>query len=57
MGIKQDLNEFYEVKYEDILKNPKTSVLEILDFCELEHPQENNVDFWKELSQCGHRFP
>lgn len=55
-NLKGDLGSFYEVRYEDILSNPKDELYKILDFCELDIPSLRNETFWKELSSVGTVF-
>ena len=50
---RDKLPSFYEVRYEDILTNPKEEISKILDFCELPEIKADNERFWKKLSQVG----
>ncbi len=51
--VKDRLNAFYEVRYEDILANPKEELFKIFDFCELPPPSQENRKFWDKLANVG----
>jgi hypothetical protein len=44
---------FYDVRYEDILANPKEEILKILDFCELRRIEDTRAQLWQEISKVG----
>jgi len=50
---KSNLKNYYEVRYEDILGDPKNKLREILDFCELAEPSESNTDYWNLVGKVG----
>lgn len=50
---KDQLPFFYEVRYEDILANPKEEIRRIFEFCELPEIRDCNITFWKKFSQIG----
>jgi len=50
---KDQVPHYYEVRYEDILANPRAEILKILDFCELEPIAEENTAFWEKLDAIG----
>ncbi len=50
---KDTLPSLFEVRYEDILKNPKEEVSKILEFCELPEIGKENTEFWEKISQVG----
>lgn len=47
------LPNFHEVRYEDILAEPKTEIRRILNFCELPHPSENDKIFQEKIARIG----
>lgn len=51
---KDRLPSFHEVRYEDVLRNPKDEIDRILAFCELEPIRDDNAAFRAKLSQIGH---
>jgi hypothetical protein len=50
---KDQLPDYYEVRFEDILANPKEEIFKVLEFCELPDVKDDNIGFWKKLSQIG----
>jgi len=50
---RNNLPFFYEVRYEDILANPREEIFKILNFCELGDIKEDNNGFRKKLSNVG----
>lgn len=48
-----DLLHYTEVRYEDILANPKAELKKLFDFCELDWPAFGNTAFAKELENVG----
>ena len=50
---KEKLQSFYEVRYEDILVNPKVEIFKIIDFCELPEIKKDNIAFSQKISQVG----
>lgn len=50
---KHEVNNFYAVRYEDILANPEEEVRKIFEFCELPLIEDRNSDFWQKLSNVG----
>ena len=53
MKKKDKLLAFYEVRYEDILKNPEEEIFKIFEFCELPEIRKDNTEFWSKVSQVG----
>jgi len=49
----RSLNCFYELKYEDLLKNPEIELKNLFRFCELEWPKKNNKNFQNEFEKIG----
>jgi len=49
----ESIPNYYEIRYEDILENPKKEILEICNFCELNSPQSIDLQFWKLLEKVG----
>lgn len=52
-SIQAQIPPFYEVRYEDILANPREEILKILEFCELEVPDADNHPFWEKVGSIG----
>jgi hypothetical protein len=50
---KDRLDHFFEIRFEDILMNPKKSIGDIFEFCELNMPDQSNRTFWNNLSSVG----
>src|SRR4029077_13646516 len=50
---KDQVPFFYNVRYEDILVNPKEEILKILDFCELRNIEDTRALLWQEVSKVG----
>jgi hypothetical protein len=50
---KDTLDHFFEVRFEDILLHPETSLRNIFEFCELTMPDKTNLNFWKNLNGVG----
>jgi hypothetical protein len=50
---KDQLPFFYEVRFEDILANPKEEIFNILEFCELPKIADDQIEFWRKLDQVG----
>lgn len=50
---KDQLPFFYEVRYEDILANPKEEIFKLLEFCELPKIEDRNSAFWEKLNKIG----
>lgn len=49
----ESLSSYYEIRYEDILENPKKEILDLCDFCELHSPQAIDSQFWELLGTVG----
>ncbi len=47
------INHVMEIRYEDLMKDPKTSLDQILSFCELEKPSSEYRPFWNEFEKIG----
>lgn len=52
-AIKPEIKNYYEVRYEDILINPKLELDKIFDFCELARVSPDNESFKKNLKGVG----
>lgn len=52
-SFKPEITNYYEVKYEDILKNPKLELDKIFDFCELPRVSPENENFKNNLKGVG----
>ncbi len=51
--VSVDLSNYCEVRYEDILANPKEVMTKLFQFCELSWPSHQNAKFAAELSKVG----
>lgn len=51
---KVQVNFFYEVRYEDILANPRKEILRILEFSGLSEADAKGGDFAEKISRVGH---
>ena len=50
---RDNLANFHEVRYEDILQNPSQKLEELLNFCDLELPDKSNQAFWEQMNNVG----
>lgn len=50
---KHQVNNFYAVRYEDILANPEEELRKIFDFCELPFIEDRDSEFWHKLNGVG----
>jgi hypothetical protein len=50
---KEKLNSFYEVRYEDILKDPRGEASRILEFCDLPRSGESSQFFRDKIDKVG----
>ncbi len=50
---RDNLANFHEVRYEDILQNPSQKLEELLNFCDLELPDKSNQAFWDQMNNVG----
>jgi hypothetical protein len=50
---KGKLGSFLEVRFEDILANPRKELARIFEFCELPPVREDNKEFWDKISGVG----
>lgn len=50
---KGQISAYHEVRYEDILANPRAEIFTILDFCELTPPAADNAAFWEKMDAIG----
>lgn len=48
---KKDAPFFYEVRYEDILANPKTEIAKLMEFCELPDVADRGASFWRKVDE------
>jgi hypothetical protein len=48
-----DLTHFYEVRYEDILADPRGEIERLLAFCELPPVTEPDAPFWQKVNGVG----
>jgi len=46
---KVDVPFFYEVRYEDIIANPKTEIAKLMEFCELPEVADPGAPFWRQV--------
>ncbi len=51
--VKGNLNKFTEIRYEDLLKNPKAELAKLFDFIGFNWPSEGNALFKREFSNIG----
>jgi hypothetical protein len=51
--VKGGLNSFYEVRYEDILKEPDRELARVFEFCELPPIGNDNAAYWNKLATVG----
>jgi hypothetical protein len=51
--VAPELNHYMEVRYEDILNNPRTSLERIFSFCNLPWPEAENKVFHREFNIIG----
>jgi hypothetical protein len=49
------LPALYEVRYEDIVSDPKHEILKLLQFCQLEPPSEQATTFWQKIGEIEDR--
>jgi sulfotransferase family protein len=52
-SIKDSIPNFYEVRYEDILANPREEMEKVLSFCELPPVPADHSPFWDQLQNIG----
>lgn len=52
-SFKNNRNDIYDVRYEDILKNPIEEMNKIWKFCELPKPSVDNKKYWEKFEQIG----
>jgi len=52
--VRDRLTAFYEVRFEDVLRNPETEIERILEFCELPPITPDNQRFHDKLAAVGH---
>jgi hypothetical protein len=50
---RQNLRHLYDIRYEDILADPRKEILNLLEFCELPVPRQSNHGFWDLLNSIG----
>jgi hypothetical protein len=50
---KGQLGSFLQVRFEDILANPRQELARIFEFCELPPIREDNHKFWDKISEVG----
>jgi hypothetical protein len=50
---KPGLNNFYEVRYEDVLRNPPEELRKIFEFCELGLPVANRKAYEEKVAKVG----
>lgn len=48
---KADVPFCYEVRYEDILANPKTEIAKLMEFCELPDVADRGAPFWRKVDE------
>jgi hypothetical protein len=51
---KDRLGSYLEVRFEDILADPKRQMARIFEFCELPAIREDNTKFWDKVNEVGH---
>jgi len=49
----QQIKSILEVRHEDILENPEKKIREILEYCELFCPSNNDLKFWNKVEEYG----
>lgn len=52
-ALRPHIGSLLEVRYEDILSEPRTVLYQILDFCELHPVEPGATAFWEKVSQIG----
>lgn len=52
-SVKNELSHFTEVRYEDLLKDPKKEMGRLFEFAELSWPKDQNVQFKEEMQKVG----
>lgn len=52
-AVKDRVQYFLEIRYEDILAEPRRRLAEIFEFCELPFPTDQNSDFHTKLASVG----
>jgi len=52
-SVKDKIPHYYEVRFEDILANPKYEVNRMLEFCELAPVADNHTDYWSKVQGIG----
>lgn len=52
-GIKDSIPNFYEVRYEDILAQPREEMEKLFSFCELESIPTDHSHYWDKLKEVG----
>jgi hypothetical protein len=52
-GLRPSLPHFHEVRFEDILADPRGAVGRLLDFCELAPVTEDQHSFWSKIAEVG----
>ncbi len=50
---RMTLPHFYEVRYEDILAEPRGEIERLLDFCELPRVTDPEAPFWQKVGEVG----
>jgi hypothetical protein len=50
---KGELRDFLQVRFEDILANPRKELARIFEFCELPPVKEDNRKFWDKIDAVG----
>lgn len=50
---KHKVNNYYAVRYEDILANPQVELRKVLEFCELPLIEDRESEFWQKLEGVG----
>lgn len=50
---RPNLRHLYDIRYEDILADPRKEIFKLLEFCELPVPRKSNSGFWDSLNRIG----
>jgi hypothetical protein len=51
---KYRLGCYLEVRFQDILADPKPQIAGLFEFCELPPIRDDNVKFWHKINEVGH---
>ncbi len=52
-AVKDRVNHFLEIRYEDVVAEPQRRMAEIFEFCQLDYPDASNTEFHTKLAAVG----